>query len=645
MAKGGRWSDGQGVEVRDMRDAETTLAIIRERGRRGLHLEDVYRRLYNPDLYLRAYGRIYRNDGALTEGTTEETLDGMSTKRIMDIIELLRHERYRWDPVRRAYVPKKGGKRRPLGLPTGSDKLLQEVMRSILEAYYEPQFSPNSHGFRSGRGCHTALKDIYHAWTGTKWFIEGDIKGCFDNIDHAILLSILREKIRDNRFLILVEDLLKAGYLEQWDYRPTLSGTPQGGIVSPLLANIYLDRLDEYVERTLIPEYTRGEGKRSNPEYQRILRRIRHLEAQGASSEALKPLRQRLRVIPTRKEFDAGYRRLRYIRYADDFLLGFDGPKEEAEAIKVRIGEFLREHLALELSREKTLITHAATGLARFLGYHITTARTRPEGRRGQTRLMIPPQVIEAKVERYSRGDKPIHRMELTHGSDFAIVETYGQEYRGIVQYYAYALNRYWLHRLHWVMGTSLLKTLAAKHRSTVRQMARRYKAEVSHRGRRLKCLQVTVEREGRTPLVARFGGLCLKPDPFHVVEDRPFEADRHGPTRTDLIQRLLADECEICGSRDRVQVHHVRKLADLKRRWQGRGEKPRWVQFMLARRRKTLVVCHGCHVAIHAGRPTRTRPTPDAADRTSTTGEPDAVKAARPVRRGADGKGAEGAT
>src|SRR5262245_56297451 len=247
-----------------MRDAETTLAIIRERGKRGLHLEDVYRRLYNPDLYLRAYGRIYRNDGALTEGTTKETLDGMSMKRIMDTIELLRQERYRWDPVRRAYVPKKGGKRRPLGIPTGSDKLLQEVIRSILEAYYEPQFSPNSHGFRPGRGCHTALKDIYHAWTGTKWFIEGDIKGCFDNIDHTILLSILREKIHDNRFLILGENLLKAGYLEEWTYRPTLSGTPQGGVISPLLANIYLDRLDKFVEQTLIPEFTRGEFKKRN---------------------------------------------------------------------------------------------------------------------------------------------------------------------------------------------------------------------------------------------------------------------------------------------------------------------------------------------------------------------------------------------
>src|SRR4051794_2697638 len=241
-----------------MRNADTTLAIIRERGKRGLHLEDVYRRLYNPDLYLRAYGRIYRNDGAMTRGTTEETVDGMSQEKILHIIEKLRFERYRWTPVRRTYIEKKGStKMRPLGVPTWSDKLLQEVVRSVLEAYYEPQFSDRSHGFRPERGCHTALRQVFATWAGTKWFIEGDIKGCFDNIDHAVLLSILREKIRDNRFLTLVENLLKAGYLEQWDYRPTLSGTPQGGIASPLLANIYLDKFDRHVEQMLIPEFTK----------------------------------------------------------------------------------------------------------------------------------------------------------------------------------------------------------------------------------------------------------------------------------------------------------------------------------------------------------------------------------------------------
>jgi group II intron reverse transcriptase/maturase len=302
-----------------MRDAETTLLIIEDRGKKNLPLEDVYRRLYNPDLYLRAYGRLYRNEGAMTRGVTEETVDGMSQEKILDIIEKLRCERYQWTPVRRTYIEKKGStKMRPLGIPTWTDKLLQEVMRSILEAYYEPQFSPRSHGFRPRRGCHTALKEIFHTWTGTRWFIEGDIKGCFDNIDHQVLLSILRDRIHDNRFLILVENLLKAGYLEEWDHRPTLSGTPQGGIVSPLLANIYMDRLDDFVGMTLIPRYTRGETRRRNKDYIRLNAKIQELRKEGADETALKPLKKEARRIGHGDQHDPDYRRLRYIRYADD---------------------------------------------------------------------------------------------------------------------------------------------------------------------------------------------------------------------------------------------------------------------------------------------------------------------------------------
>jgi group II intron reverse transcriptase/maturase len=416
-----------------MRDAETTLLIIEDRGKKNLPLEDIYRRLYNPDLYLRAYGRLYRNEGSMTRGVTEETVDGMSQEKILDIIEKLRCERYRWTPVRRTYIEKKGStKMRPLGIPTWTDKLLQEVMRSILEAYYEPQFSPRSHGFRPRRGCHTALKEIFHTWTGTRWFIEGDIKGCFDNIDHQVLLSILRDRIHDNRFLILVENLLKAGYLEEWDHRPTLSGTPQGGIVSPLLANIYMDRLDDFVGMTLIPRYTRGETRRRNKDYIRLNAKIQKLRKEGADETALKPLKKEARRIGHGNQHDPDYRRLRYIRYADDFLLGFTGPKEEAEEIKARLEHFLRDNLKLELSPEKTLITHAGTEKARFLGYDIGVNNVPAEGKSmpGRIQLRLPIQKLEAKIAKYMRDGKPIHRTELRNGSDFSIVEKYGSEFR-----------------------------------------------------------------------------------------------------------------------------------------------------------------------------------------------------------------------
>jgi group II intron reverse transcriptase/maturase len=312
-----------------MRNAEMILGVIRERGRQGLPLERVYRLLFNRDLYLHAYGRRYRNHGALTRGSTPETVDGMSLAKIAATIEAVRFERYRWTPVRRTYIPKTNGKVRPLGIPTWSDKLLQEVIRMILEAYYEPQFSDHSHGFRPNRGCHTALREVTDGWSGTTWFIEGDISGCFDQLDHEILLAILAEKIHDGRFLRLISELLRAGYLENWKFNRTLSGTPQGGIASPVLANIYLDRLDKFVESTLLPEYNRGTERQKIPTYNRMNARHQRLLTAGRHKEASR-LRKQIQAMPSRDPQDPEYRRLRYIRYADDWLLGFCGPRSEA---------------------------------------------------------------------------------------------------------------------------------------------------------------------------------------------------------------------------------------------------------------------------------------------------------------------------
>ena len=350
-----------------MRSAETILDVLRERGRQGLPVERLFRQLFNPQLYLLAYGRIYPNNGAMTPGADGETPDGMSLGRIGRIIDALRHERYRFQPVKRAWIPKKNGKMRPLGLPSWSDKLVGEVIRMLLEAYYEPQFSGCSHGFRPKRGCHTALSEVANTWTGTTWFIEGDISDCFGSLDHEVMLSILAEKIHDNRFLRLIKQMLQAGYLEDWVWNATLSGAPQGGVASPVLSNIYLDRLDKFVETVLIPEYTRGSGRAKNPRYFEVWRAIRRARALGDRARE-RELRKQLRALPSGDPADPGYRRLKYLRYADDHLLGFTGPKAEAEEIRQRLAEFLREDLKLELSQEKTLITHGRTGAARFLG-------------------------------------------------------------------------------------------------------------------------------------------------------------------------------------------------------------------------------------------------------------------------------------
>src|SRR5437667_1321539 len=298
-----------------MQEAVVVLDVLRERGRKGLPFTQLYRQMFNKELYLLAYGNIYSNQGAMTPGAGAETADGMSEDKIDQIIEAMRREKYRFSPARRVYIPKKNGKLRPLGMPAWSDKLVGEVVRLLLDALYEPQFSDSSHGFRRFRGCHTALREINNTWTGTTWFIEGDISDCFGSLDHEILLGILAEKIHDNRFLRLIRNMLKAGYLEDWDYRDTLSGVPQGGTVSPILSNVYLDKLDKFVEQELIPQYTRGARRRLNPEYDRIQYQLARARKRGDRAAA-RDLEKQLRSLPASDPMDPGYRRLKYTRYA-----------------------------------------------------------------------------------------------------------------------------------------------------------------------------------------------------------------------------------------------------------------------------------------------------------------------------------------
>src|SRR6476620_990616 len=464
-----------------MQTAEVVLGVLRERGRKGLPCEQLYRQMFNRDLYFLAYGKIYSNKGAMTPGASEETADGMSGEKIDQIIGLMRLEKYRFSPARRVYIPKKNGRLRPLGMPTWPDKLVGEVVRLLLEAFYDPQFSDSSHGFRKSRGCHTALREIGSTWTGTAWFIEGDISDCFGSLDHEILLGILAEKIHDNRFLRLIRNMLKAGYLEDWDYRDTLSGVPQGGTVSPVLSNIYLDKLDKFVEQELIPQYTRGARRRLNPEYSRVQSRMRRARTRGDRAAA-RDLQKQLRTLPRDDPMDPGYRRLKYLRYADDHILGFIGPKAEAEQIKAELAAFLRETLALELNQSKTLISHARTRAARFLGYEITVQHCDTKltngcrSANGGIALRVPLDVIKAKCAPYLRRGKPWHRPQFQNLPDYDIVRIYGAEYRGIVNYYLLAQEAWLLSALRWNTETSMLKTLAAKHRSSVTKMAARHK-------------------------------------------------------------------------------------------------------------------------------------------------------------------------
>jgi group II intron reverse transcriptase/maturase len=590
-----------------MQNAETVLGVLRERGRRGLPCDELYRQLFNPQMYLLAYGRIYSNKGAMTPGVTQETVDGMSLGKIRRIIDAMRHECYRFKPARRTYIPKKNGKLRPLGLPTWSDKLVGEVVRLLLEAYYEPTFSDRSHGFRPGRGCHTALREVANTWTGTTWFVEGDIADCFGSFDRQVMLSILAEKVHDNRFLRLLRNMLQAGYLEDWVWNATLSGAPQGGCASPVLSNIYLHQLDDFVETVLIPEYTRGDRRARNPVYLKEAAALARARRAGDRAEARKA-RDRMRDLPSGDPHDPDFRRLRYVRYCDDHLLGFTGPKAEAEEIKRRLAQFLREDLKLELSQDKTLITHARSDRASFLGYEISVQhddrQRTASGQRavnGAVSLHVPKSVIQAKSALYMKRGQPARRSQVINYGDYDIVRIYGAEYRGLVQYYLLAGDVRRLHRLRWVMLSSMLKTLAAKHRSTATKIAAKHKAKIMTPYGPRTCFEAVVDRgKASRSLVARFGGVPLNRQKTAVINDQL--PQRVAYPRRELIGRLSAGRCELCEHTGEVQVHHVRALAEL-----DASDPTPWAKAMIRRRRKTLVVCSDCHDRIHGTRPANT--------------------------------------
>jgi len=604
-----------------MQTANRIRQAIRKMGENRTPLTRVYRCLYSEDLYLAAYAKIYCNRGALTPGTDpNDTADGMSIADIHDIIDELRHERFRFSPARRDYEPKKNGGQRPLAKPNWTDKLVQEALRQLLDAYYEPRFRASSHGFRPKRGCHTALERVSQQFQGTTWFIEGDIRGCFDNISHDILMDILSRDIQDGRLLNLIRMGLEAGVMEEWEYHKTYSGTPQGGILSPVLSNIYLHELDVFVEDVLIPKYTRGKRRRVNPDYKRYEYRIRRAREAG-DHDLANQLDQERRHYPSQNTHDPDYRRLSYVRYADDFLLGFIGPKHEAEAIKAEIGQFLREKLALELSDTKTLITHARTGHARFLGYAISTYHSDDKmSQRGETptktrsinggvRLGIPYGLTTERARRYQVNGKTRSETRLLDNTDAHIIDKYQSRFRGLAEYYKYAVDRHQLGALKNVMQQALVKTLAHKYRTTVTRIYRKYRSTQNVDGYDYCTLAVEVPTSKGTRTVY-WGAIPLRA--VKAVGSEPLIDNKYKDEWTtgqsDLIQRLQANQCECCGVEIACEVHHVRKLANLKKRWKGRKEKPEWVKRMLALRRKTLVVCHDCHVRIHSGHPTPKR-------------------------------------
>ena len=579
----------------------------------------LYRNLYNPDFYLLAYKNIYANGGSMTPGVNGITIDGMSSQRIAKLIESLKDRSYQPNPARRTYIAKKNNpaKKRPLGIPSGDDKLVQEVIRMLLESIYEPNFSDASHGFRPQKSCHTALTKIQKTFTGAKWFVEGDIKACFDSFDHHVLIDILRKRIDDEAFISLMWKFLKAGYMEQWQYHMTYSGTPQGSGMSPILANIYLNELDRYMGEYKARFYK--PTRTANPAHRNMASKIFYYKAKNDKvwddlsveekkecARTLRQMRSEQRKLPTHPVQETSYKAIQYVRYADDFIVGVIGSHEDAKKLKQDLTVFLKEKLGLTLSTEKTKITNTAEN-ARFLGYDISVSRSQDikrlkNGKRqrvysGVVQLRMPLEKWTAKLLEYGairiKKDesgkerwKTMPRGKLINRTDIEILSRYNSEIRGLYNYYAIAGNVSTLNHFSSRMKYSMLKTFGFKYRCKVRKIKERY----------VKNGEFTVAyktKSGMKESVYYHDGFRKKTEPALGQVDM-LDIYKKYDKPNSLAIRLHTNKCELCGMDcDGLEMHQVRRLKDLN------GEQE-WERIMLQRRRKTLAVCPSCHIEIH---------------------------------------------
>ncbi|WP_020059968.1 reverse transcriptase/maturase family protein [Bacillus sp. 123MFChir2] len=601
------------------------LDVIRKASQNGKPITDCYRLMYKKELWIEAYAKLYPNAGNLTKGTSEETIDGFSLQKIDEIIDQLKNGAFRFAPVRRVYIPKANGKKRPLGVPNFKDKLVQEVMRMILENVYEPTFSDNSHGFREGRSCHTALSQIKNTWKGLTWCIEGDIKGFFDHIDHTVLVNLISKKINDRRFLLLIHNALTCGVMENWIYHKTYSGTPQGGIISPLLANIYLHEFDLFMGKQM-KNFEKGNIRARNKEYVAIRSDIRTLSQKVKKLDErnghelwigradlvnnIQELKSKQIKISSIDPMDNNYQRMKYVRYADDFVIGIAGSKQSAWNVKERIKHFLKEELRLDLSEEKTLITYLENPIS-FLGYEFRRwnevkvkrvtykNQNHPLKKRtlsGAIKLEIPEKKINEFAVKNGYGNldnfKIVHRTKLINNSELEILHTYNAELRGIANYYKLANNYHHLDKMFYLAESSFIKTIANKRRSTSMKVATSMRTHKQG----VLCL-ARKDKQGNERL-HQF--VKLKDLPKHkgaIKADTP-EIDSYVNTmkysrRTEFEKRLLANKCEACGATEgQMEVHHIRKLKDLKKK-----RNLKYLdKIMIERQRKTIVLCFKCH-------------------------------------------------
>lgn len=552
--------------------------------------KNVYRIVCDPEILKASYKKLKSNPASMTRGCDQKDLNDLpiNERYFLDLSKKLKTENYRPNPTKRVMIPKSGGKLRPLGIPTIEDRIIQQAFLFLLEAVFEKTFTDKSHGFRPNRGAHTACKNI-RMWKGVSWFIEGDIINYFDTIEHQKLVDIVSSEIKDQQVLDLLWKFLRAGVIIDKRYLRTSVGVPQGGIISPILSNIYLHKLDLYVEK-LKKELDTKETSKSNPEYVRAKSKLRSKKgiARKIDYKELRKLKSTQR---------AGLK-IYYVRYADDWLIGIWGSKNDAINIREDIENFLKDELSLELSIEKTKITHAGKERVQFLGYEIYSPtpkesfyeKGKVKKRASHVSINIDApyeklktQLIKEKILEEKNGkwfvNAVTHWINYNHAE---IIYRYNWIIRGYLNYYSHVNN---LHVFHKIIGFVLRHSCAI---TLGRKLKLRSRKKVFKKfGKNLE--------EPKSKLA-----LAIPSNFISNTKDYKIKKKSTDPLKvlkwSIRTQNLLEGPCVACGAVDKIEIHHIKKLAD-----KAKSRTPVH-QIMSRLGRKQVPLCEKCHKNIHRG-------------------------------------------
>ena len=563
--------------------------------------------LCDTEVLIAAYSRIRSNQGAMTPGVDKETLDGIRREDFDKIARQIATGQFAFKPSKRIEIPKPKGGTRSLGIPSPRDKIVQEAMRMILEAIYEPTFANFSHGFRPNRSCHSALNYVKLKFGSANWFIESDIKKCFDSFDHKLIIELLKEKIEDQVFMDLMYKALKAGYVDfSGKFNPLEIGTPQGSIISPILCNIYLDLLDNWLSG-YASIFNQGTRKKTNPRYRSIMHKI---QMAGRNLKVRKKLRNQIHELKLQSvdPKDPRYKRMVMVRYADDVLIGVIGSKSDVIRIREDLRTFLTERLQLTLSLDKSKITHSSKDKAYFLG---TEIRITPYSKRPlrtlirneetitcavtpRPQLLAPIKKIVEKLKAAGyckmKNNRPTRKGSLIHYELETIIEHYLAIASGIINYYSFASNFARIRaRVLYILYYSCVLTFASKLKlKTKAKVITKYgtKLKVESKVRKSGNIEFDINTFPRTAK----GFMTMNYDPLSIIESYRKRSYRTNQT--------LQGPCKICGSDKDIEIHHMKHLRKMNKAAKG----DYLTQQMIKMNRKQIPLCQKCHNKVHKG-------------------------------------------